>query len=61
MQDREEAYTDVCSDHTFTAGFASSRQILSAEDAEVPPLEQGNGESLPGVPVLTLFSKTLQN
>lgn len=33
MHGREEAWTDVYSDHTFTAGFASSRQISSAEDA----------------------------
>lgn len=33
MHGREEAWTDVYSDHTFTAGFASSRQISCAEDA----------------------------
>lgn len=61
MHGREEAWTDVYSDHAFTAGFASKSHILSAEDAEVPSLEQGSGESLPGVPALNLFSKTLQN
>lgn len=43
MHDREEARTDVYSDHTFIAGSASSRQILSAEDAEGPFFGAGEG------------------